>query len=807
MRDRNLSDGELYADDLTWREQEILMLLAERLTNREIANRLHLAESTIKDYVGKILNKLYVVNRREAVMRAKALGLLDVDRKVKTSPPINLPPESTSFIGRVVELGEIWNQLRETRLLTLTGPGGIGKTRLALKAAEKVSKDYKDGIFFVALAPIRSVEHIIQTIAEALRFPLATHENPQYQLLRYLKNRQLLLVMDNFEHLLEGVWIVSEILGAAPGVKILATSREKLNLRSETNLVVSGMDGAIPINSGATAKNDATYLFVQRASKVCAGFDPSPAELVQIRKICQIVQGMPLAIELAAAWLHILNVDEIAEELEKSLDILSSEVHDAPERHRSIRAVFDHSWSLLHQAERETFMRLSVFRRGFTRQAAQQVSGASLQLLSGLVNKSLLSHDPNSGRLEIHEILRQYAQERLEAIPQANFSVQEAHAAYYATFMEQSWQDLKGRRQLQALAEVEADIENVRTAWRYYLDQNNVSQMWKFTNGLWYVYWIHWWNHAGMELFAEAVRILEGYQDEETIALRATAMAFQAYFMAWLGLAEEGFELAREGVQVLKGLNHPNALAIAYDSLVVNGYFLHRYSELNEATDKMFQIASEINDKWLLAFTLFAASMSALVNENFQEAKRLAEFNLNLNEEIGDVIGTTLPLIVLGHVALASGEHEAASGFYLRCLKISEKTGFHYGIQTASKYLGKVTLSLGKATEAEKYLRQCLRITREIGFVRDIINLLFEYACLRASQNKAEQATELLGFVLQHPASSHFRWFEGRICDSASELLGKLEGELPHEIFTTALARGQGLDLDGIVAGLVGNNR
>jgi len=423
MYNGNFSGEEVYADDLTWREQDVLILLAERLTNREIADRLHLAESTVKDYVGKILSKLYVKNRREAVEQAEALGLLDHSRITGDRPATNLPAEPTQFVGRRDELAEIRRHLVETRLLTLTGPGGIGKTRLALKAAEEAADDFEDGCTFVSFAPIRSVEHIIQTIAEAVKFPIATHEDPQHQLLRYLQKRQLLLVMDNFEHLLDGAGIVSEILQAAPTVKILATSREKLNLQSETNIIVGGMGLPGQVRSEDTEKNDAITLFVQSGSKVRPGFDPSPDELGKIENICHIVQGMPLAIELAAAWLHILNVDEIAEELEKGLDILTTEVRDAPERHRSIRAVFDHSWSLLQQTEREIFMHLSVFRGGFTREAAQQVAGASLQLLTGLVNKSFLSHDPNSDRLEIHELLRQCAQERLEKIPETSVSL------------------------------------------------------------------------------------------------------------------------------------------------------------------------------------------------------------------------------------------------------------------------------------------------------------------------------------------------------------------------------------------------
>jgi predicted ATPase/DNA-binding CsgD family transcriptional regulator len=804
MNNGSLSSDKVHVDDLTWREQEVLILLAERQTNREIADQLHLAESTVKDYVGKILSKLYVKNRRQAVERAKALGLLERDRKSIVWPMTNLPAEPTPFVGRRDELDEIKRHLGETRMLTLTGPGGIGKTRQALKAAQGTAGDFADGVFFVSLAPIRSVEPIIQTIAEAVKFPLATHEDPQHQLLRYLRKRQLLLVMDNFEHLLHGAGIVSEILQAAPAVKILATSREKLNLQSETNLYVGGMDLPGQVKSEDIVKNDAIILFVQSARKARPEFTPSHEEVWQIVKICRIVQGMPLAIELAAAWLHILNVDEIFEELEKGLDILATEVRDAPERHRSIRAIFDHSWSLLSQTEQEIFMHLSVFRGGFTREAAQQVSGASLQLLAGLVNKSLLSHDPDSGRLEVHELLRQYAQEQLEKTPQASICAHEAHAAYFAEFMQQRWQHLKGDRQMLALAEIEADIENVRAAWRFYLDQRNAPQMQMFINSFREVYWIRGWNHAGMELFTEAVSALQGQEDEESVTLHALAMAYQGYFMSWLGLSDQGYELAKESVEILGQLNHPEALAFAYESLAINAYCLNRFMEEVTGKNRLLKIATELDDKWLLALSLFEKSMVSLRNEDYTEAGRLAESSLNLNQEIGNAIRSTLSLLALGHAALARGDYEGASDCYLRCLKISQETGFLWGIEKASKYLGKVALSIDKIVEAENYLLQSLRITNEIGLVRDILNLLFEYACLLVAQGNSEQAAELLALVLSHPVSHQIRLGEGRIRDSAKSLLVELKDELSPEAYTAALERGQELEMDEVIIELVG---
>ena len=804
MKDNGSIGGEVYADDLTWREQDILILLAERLTNREIADRLHLAESTVKDYVGNILSKLYVKNRREAVERAADLGLLGRDRETATVSHTNLPPERTPFVGRKDELTEIRQQLGETRLLTLTGPGGIGKTRLALKAAEGAAEDFKDGVFFVPLAPIRSVKDIIQTIAEGLKFPIATHEDPQHQLLRYLQKKELLLVMDNFEHLLDGVSILSEILQVAPGVKVMATSRERLNLQSEAILHIVGMDFPAHAGSKDTLSYDSITLFMQSAKRVRPGFDPSPEELEGIADISQLVGGMPLAIELAAAWLHILNVDEIGDELEKNFDILTTEVRDAPARHRSIRAVFDHSWSLLDQAEQAIFMRLSVFRGGFTREAAQQVTGSSLKQLSGLVDKSFLSHDPGSGRLEVHELLRQYAQEQLEKMSEGSSSAQAAHAAYYAEFMEQRWEHIKDSRQMGALAEIEADMENVRAAWRHYLDQKNTPQIWKLIYGLWHFHWMRSWNHAGTELFAEAVKAFQA-TDEESKALRALAMALQAYFMTWLGIPERGYKLAKESVDVLEGLNHPKALWFAYDSLIVNAYFLSRITEQIEATDRLIKIAAKIGDKWLIAHTLFAPSMIALISGDYADAQRLAESDLELYEEIGDGIGATMPMIILGHVALAREEYQHAKGLYLRCLKIAQQTGFNYSIQTSSKYLAKVTFLMSDYVETEKYLVQCLTLSKQVGFVRDVINLLYEFARLKSAQNNLEEAVELLVLVIEHPTSNQTRWLEGRIRDSAKGLLAKLEAELPPEIFSAALERGQELDLDNVVADLIGS--
>jgi tetratricopeptide (TPR) repeat protein len=281
-------------------------------------------------------------------------------------------------------------------------------------------------------------------------------------------------------------------------------------------------------------------------------------------------------------------------------------------------------------------------------------------------------------------------------------------------------------------------------------------------------------------------------------------MAFQGYFMAWLDLSEQGYELTSKAVNILEQLNDPEALAFAIDSLLINCYFQNRTTEQIEVTPEMLNLVAEIGDKWLLAFTFFAGGMAAMIAEDYAKARNVAETQLNLCEEIGDVIGSTLPLIVLGHSALALGENEQARSYYLRCKKISRSTGFLYSFQTSSKYLAKVDLSLGRITEAEKNLEQCLSKTVEIGFIRDIINLFYEFARLRVAQGDRERAIELLAFVHQHPVSSQSRLLEGRIRDSAEVLLAELEIEMDIGIYQAALGRGEEMELESIVADLVG---
>ena len=289
-------------------------------------------------------------------------------------PRNNLPQHSTLFIGRDRELDEAVQLLSSNRLLTILGPGGMGKTRMALRVAEEIAGQFHNGAHFVSLESIESANYLIRTIAEAIGFPLSTDELLKSQLLRHLRNRQYLLLLDNFEHLLDGARLVAEILRAAGNVVILTTSRERLNLQEESLLRIEGLAYPRSSTDPEGPEYDAVQLFVSSARRLRPGFVLGREEVEEVTRICQMVQGMPLAILLAAAWIDMLSPGEIAEEMSRSLDFLQTEWRDEPERHRSVRAAIESSWRLLTKPQRELLTKLAVFRGGFTLDAAHEVA-------------------------------------------------------------------------------------------------------------------------------------------------------------------------------------------------------------------------------------------------------------------------------------------------------------------------------------------------------------------------------------------------------------------------------------------------
>ncbi|HEY6020033.1 MAG TPA: helix-turn-helix domain-containing protein, partial [Candidatus Paceibacterota bacterium] len=378
--------------------------------------------------------------------------------------PVNLPRSLTPFIGREPELTALGRFLCDPQcsLLTIVGPGGIGKTRLAIEAADQSKDRFPNGVWFVPLAALNSPALLISAIADAMQFGLQGTAPPQTQLLRYLCEKRSLIVLDNAEHLLEGVDLFTQILNACPQVKLLVTSRERLSLLSEWVFEITGL----PVPPDDRVEQFESYssvaLFLQSARRLCPGFRLDETNRAAIADICRLVEGMPLAIELAATWMPTLSLSEIEQEIRRSLDFLSTAMRDLPERHRSMRAVFEHSWRLLNEQEQQALCRLSVFRGGFTREAAEQVAGASLPILMSLLSKSLLLRRED-GRYDLHELIRQCALEKLHNNGHSEETCHK-HLDYFVSMVVDAHQGMRSALLANWLKRIEQEHDNIRAA-------------------------------------------------------------------------------------------------------------------------------------------------------------------------------------------------------------------------------------------------------------------------------------------------------------------------------------------------------
>ena len=424
--------------------------------------------------------------------------------------PHTLPPQTTPFVGRETELAEIGRLLDtiDCRLLTLTGPGGVGKTRLALQAAAGHLDAFADGIFFVPLVALHSSDLLIRAIANALKVEVEGASDPKTQLLAQLRHKEMLLVLDNFEHLLEGVDLLADSLRQATGVTLLVTSRERLNLQGETVFSVQGLslpDGptGAPSSVAELENNDAVQLFVQSARRVRPDFALSPENQADVVDICRLVAGLPLVVELAAAWVRLLSCREIAREIQQNIDFLTTTLRDVPERHRSLTAVFDHSWRLLSAEEQAVLPKLALFQGGFRRQAAEEVAGASLATLAALVDKSLLQWNP-TGRYVLHEMIRQYAHDKLQASGEMAI-VQAGHLHHYLNWAIMAESHLVGADIAGWLDQFEAEHDNLRAALAWALAHGEAESGLRLVGALWWFWYTRGYFSEGRAWLAQAL--------------------------------------------------------------------------------------------------------------------------------------------------------------------------------------------------------------------------------------------------------------------------------------------------------------
>lgn len=402
-------------------------------------------------------------------------GYIREDQDWEPGAPIDLAVQATPFIGRELEKDQLQKLLIDeppNRLISVIGPGGVGKTRLVLESVQGLQESFTDGIFIIPLAALSSADQIVPWIAEQLNFRFHAATGQKNQLYEFMGNKQLLLVMDNFEHLVSGSPLVADLLQNLPDIKVLVTSRLRLNLASEVVFPLRGMNYPdltvedIPGESFST--NEAITLLVESARRVQPDFKLGPRDLEAAARLCQLVEGIPLAIILAASWLELLSLEEIIQEVSQNLDFLESQAVDIPDRQRSLRAVFNASWDALEAQEQIALKSLAIFQGSFTGQAALAVTKTSIQVLLGLIQKAWLQRNQN-GRYQIHELQRQYAFEKLRTNPSAWDAACQEHAVYYTSWLEKINQDMRGSGQANAFTEIASELTNLQIAWSFFV--------------------------------------------------------------------------------------------------------------------------------------------------------------------------------------------------------------------------------------------------------------------------------------------------------------------------------------------------
>jgi predicted ATPase len=630
----------------------------------------------------------------------------------------NFPSQVTPFVGREKDLTDLAKLLEDPqiRLVTILGPGGMGKTRLALEMAKRHANQFSGGIVFVSLASLNSSEGLVQRVAESVSYHFQGGErSPQQQILDYLSKKEYLLVLDNFEDALDQAPIVSEILQAASKTKIIITSRERLSLSEESIFQIHGMDIPESLSVKNASDYDAVQLFFQSARRANPEFKLGEEELKYILHICHVVEGLPLGILLAAAWVRTLSLQEVADEINRSLDFLESDLRNIPDRHRSIHVIFDSSWKRLSDEEQQIFMKLSVFEGGFSREAGQKVTGASLRTLGSLVDKSFIRRAPDTGRFQIHELLRHYARNQLK-VSHDTESVFETHAAYFANFMEAHWVPMTDRRQKIALQEVKADIENSRAAWRYWIQKGKVEEIRKFLRTFWITYDICGWYPTGIELFEQGIKTLQSINTDDAKAALGWIFAAEGLYKVVSGCPREGFMLAEKALQVLKPLNRSEEREMALISLFFTSGSVNQQEVSIQAANDCIQVATEIGDYWGIGVAKEWLALTAIHRKDFEEARRLANEALQIFIERGDRRSESILCTeVLGLLAITLQKYEEARAWVQKGIQAAEEIDFTYSLQTGYYQLGYIALLQENLSEAGKFWEKATRIGEGIS--------------------------------------------------------------------------------------------
>ncbi len=648
----------------------------------------------------------------------------------------------TPFVGRTKELAEITQRLEnpECRLLTLTGLGGSGKTRLAVESAKAAVAHFSQGVVFVGLQPLTRGNLLIPTIAQAVGLTFYGEGDLQNQLLEYLRDKKLLLILDNFEHLLDAAELVTAILAYAPGVKILVTSREALSLLEEWLYPIKGM--AIPLSTYATSleEYEAVQLFLYHARRVQPNFDPV-VEHDSIIQISQMTAGLPLAIELAATWLKGSSSAQIVREMRCNLDFLSTTTRNIEERHRSMRAVFDQSWKSLTDSERLMFARLSVFRGGFDGEAAGQVAAALFTCLAALVEKSLVQME-SSDRFSIHELLRQYGMEKLDEYGETE-PTHARHSQHFAQLMLRYETELKQVQQLDIMKAIENDFENFRLAWDWSTQNQQITHLHAMLNGL-YLFGFLGTRHR------ETITIFQNTLDHAIAdtALRGKLLARRWGYLQWWYQVDYEEALTSIKQALMIALDENNTFEIAFCQLMTAYVLINteRYAEALPHAENSQELFEAINEPYYTSWALHrigyvygSLNNSAKVNEYTEQSLALARTSFNR-------VALFICLFNLGSDYILNGDHLKAKQYGTEALQVATESGHHGQIAHALSLLALCAFYQGDYATCQDYAERSRAIIAEINslvFEPYGLSLLILMACLREDYAEGVRLNEL----------------------------------------------------------------
>jgi predicted ATPase/class 3 adenylate cyclase len=700
--------------------------------------------------------------RPERVFQLLATGLPSEFPPLRTLEAYrnNLPLQPTPLIGREKEVAEVCDLLgaEATRLLTLTGPGGIGKTRLALQAAADLLDEFPDGTYFVQLATLTEAELFISAVAETLGVREIGEQPLDESLKDYLHERRLLLLLDNFEQVLGAAPTVTELLTAAPGLKVLATSRAPLGLYGEHELPVPPLtlpDLKLQPPLERLTQYEAVGLFVERARAVKPDFKVTNESAPAVAEICVRLDGLPLAIELAAARIKMLPPKAMLQRLSSRLKLLTGGARDLPERQRTLRATIEWSFALLNEGEQVLFGRLAVFSGGRTLEAIEAICDAEGDLpmevfdgVSSLLDKSLLRQEegPNGEpRFVMLETVHEFAREKLKESAEAE-EINRAHAQYFLTLAEEANPELKGANQLEWLERLEAEHDNMRAALTWALKRKEVEVALRLGGALWWFWSMRGYHSEGRRWLEEALA-MDGRVSPEVRAMALAGVGELAFDQGDLDRAKEA---CQEGLELLEHEEGREAREAKLNLLVWLGFVAwvrEEYERAKQLFEEGLALSRERSDTWWLAtFLLYVAIVPHYLGD-YERATELTEESMDLFREQGDKHSLAYCLNNLAMMVYSQGDLGRAAQLTEEAVALFRELGARGDVALGLYNLGWIALLQDDLGRAADIYKESLTLAWDTGMNHIVQGDLEGFACLAAVRGETERAARLWGAV------------------------------------------------------------